>query len=142
MNEDDALARLDSAQRSWTDALDAHWSAPPAPGYDERLLPLANAAEAQSRAFGSADREGLPWRRLPIASSSLQPPPELRPDFNRTGPPGLWAQFDEAVRELGVALEGVSSVRIAQVFDKLSEALRELSYANRPEEALPQRRAG
>ena len=28
MTADDALARLDSAQRSWTVALDAHWSAP------------------------------------------------------------------------------------------------------------------
>ena len=142
MTEDDALARLDSAQRSWTDALDAHWSAPPAPGYDERLLQLANAAEEQASAFRFADREGLAWRPLPNASGSLQPPPELRPDFNRTGPPELWARFDESVRELGLALEGVSSVRIAQVFDKLSESLRELSYANRPEEALRQRRAG
>ena len=69
-------------------------------------------------------------------------PPELRPDFNRTGPPEVWAQFDEAVHELGLALEGVSSVRIAQVFDKLSEFLRELSSANRPEESVRQRRAG
>ena len=142
MTADDALARLDSAQRSWTVALDAHWSAPPAPGYDERLLQLANAAEEQSSAFRFADREGLAWRPLPNASSSLQPPPELRPDFNRTGPPELWSRFDEAVRELGLALEGVSSVRIAQVFDKLSESLRELSSANRPDESLRQRRAG
>ena len=133
---------MDSAQRSWTDALDAHWSAPPAPGYDERLLQLANAAEEQASAFRFADREGLAWRPLPNASDSLQPPPELRPDFNRTGPPELWARFDESVRELGLVLEGVSSVRIAQVFDKLSESLRELSYANRPEESLRQRRAG
>ena len=132
MTADDAIARLDSAQRSWTDALDAHWSAPPAPGYDERLLQLANAAEEQASAFRFADREGLAWRPLPNASTSLQPPPELRPDFNRTGPPELWARFDETVRELGLALEGVSSVRIAQVFDKLSESLRELSSANRP----------
>jgi hypothetical protein len=142
MTEDDALARLDSAQRSWTVALDAHWSALPAPGYEERLLQLANAAEEQASAFRLADREGLAWRPLPNASGSLQPPPELRPDFNRTGPPELWTRFDDAARELGLALEGVSSVRIAQVFDSLSESLRELSYANRPEETVRQRRAG
>ena len=106
---DDAIARLDSAQMSWTAALEAHWSAPPAPGYDERLLQLANAAEEQASAFRFADREGLAWRPLPNAAASLQPPPELRPDFNRTGPPELWGRFDESVRELGLALEGVSS---------------------------------
>ena len=142
MTADDALARLDSAQASWTVALDAHWSASPSPGYDERLIQLSNAAEEQASAFRFADREGLAWRPLPNASSSLQPPPELRPDFNRTGPPELWSQFDQAVSELGTALEGVSSVRIAQAFDKLSESLRELSYANRPDESLRQRRAG
>ena len=142
MTADDAIARLDSAQMSWTVALDAHWSAPPSPGYDERLLQLANAAEEQASAFRFADREGLAWRPLPNASASLQPPPELRPDFNRTGPPELWACLDESVCELGLALEGVSSVRIAQVFDKLSESLHELSSANRPEESLRQRRAG
>jgi hypothetical protein len=141
MNEDDTRARLDSAQRSWTDALDAHWSAP-RPRLRRTSSAARNAAEEQSSAFRFADREGLAWRPLPNASSRLQPPPELRPDFNRTGPPELWAQFDEAVRELGLALEGVSSVRIAQVFDKLSESLRELSSANRPEESLRQRRAG
>jgi hypothetical protein len=142
MTGEDAVARLDSAQSSWTTALEAHWSAPPAPGYDERLLHLANAAEEQASAFRFADREGLAWRPLRNASASLQPPSELRPDFNRTGPVELWARFDEAVHELGLALEGVSSVRIAQVFDRLSESLRELSFANRPEDSLRQRRAG
>jgi hypothetical protein len=105
-------------------------------------MQLANAAEEQSSAFRFADREGLAWRPLPNASTSLQPPPELRPDFNRTGPPDLWSRFDETVRELGLALEGVSSVRIAQVFERLSECLRELSYANRPADSIRQRRAG
>jgi hypothetical protein len=36
----------------------------------------------------------------------------------------------------------VSSVRIAQVFDKLSESLRELSSVNRAEESVRERRAG
>jgi hypothetical protein len=127
----DALARLRSAQTSWDQALTAHLSAPPAPGYAERLLQLAHAAEEQASAFRFADREGLAWRPLPNASASLQPPPELRPDFNRTGPPELWARFDEIVAGLGVALEGVSSVRIAQVFDKLSDCLTELAHVNR-----------
>lgn len=142
MTADDAIARLDSAQMSWTAALDAHWSAPPAPGYDERLFQLANAAEEQASAFRFADREGLAWRPLPNAAASLQPPPELRPDFNRTGPPELWSRFDQTVRELGLALEDVSSVRIAQIFDRLSDCLHELSATNRSEATLRQRRAG
>jgi excisionase family DNA binding protein len=139
---EDAIARLDLAQQRWTTALQAHWSAPPAPGFAERLMQLANAAEQQSSAFRLADREGLTWRRLPGASASLRPPPELGPDFNRPGPAELWDRFDDTVRDLGVALEGISSVRIAQVFERLSESLRELSYANRPQESKRRRRAG
>jgi hypothetical protein len=80
MTADDALARLDSAQKSWTIALESHWSAPPAPGYAERLLQLANAAEEQASAFRFADREGLPGDRCPM------PPPAFnrRPNSVRT----------------------------------------------------------
>ena len=87
MTAEHALAGLDFAQQSWTAALQAHWSAPPAPGFAERLMRLANAAEEQSSAFRFADREGLAWTPLANASNGLQPPPELRPDFNRPGPP-------------------------------------------------------
>jgi hypothetical protein len=143
MSAEDALLRLRSAQTSWDEALDAHLAAPPAPGYSDRLLRLAHAAEEQSSAFRFADREGLTWRPLPNASASLQPPPELRPDFNRTGPRELWGQFDNTVSELGRALEGVSSVRIAQVFDQLSHCLLELSSANRErEDDIRRRQAG
>lgn len=131
MAPEDAQGRLRLAQESWDAALQAHLSAPPAPGYADRLLQLSYAAEEQSSAFRFADREGLAWRPLPNASASLEPPPELRADFNRTGPPQLWARFDETIRELGLALEGDSSVRIAQVFDRLSDCLRDLADANR-----------
>jgi hypothetical protein len=135
MTPKDALRQLSLAQQSWDAALEAHLAAPPAPGYGDRLLALAHAAEEQSSAFRAADREGLAWRPLPGAAASLEPPPELRPDFNRTGPAELWARFDQTVHELGLALEDVSSIRIAQAFERLSECLRDLSYANRELEA-------
>jgi hypothetical protein len=140
LSAQEVRTRLRAAQESWDAALDAHVHAPPAPGYADRLLQLANAAEEQSSAFRFADREGLAWRPLPNASVSIQPPPELRPDFRRTGPPELWVRFDEGVRELGVALEGVSSIRIAQVFEKLSDCLRELAYANREDDTAARQR--
>jgi hypothetical protein len=96
---------LDLAQQRWTTALQGHWSAPPAPGFAERLIQLANAAEQQSSAFRFADREGLTWRPLPRRVGHPAPPPELRPDFNRPGPGELWDRFDGTVRELGLALE-------------------------------------
>jgi hypothetical protein len=136
MTAEDALARLDFAQQSWTAALQAHWSALPTPGFAERLLRLANAAEEQSSAFRFADREGLAWMPLINASTGMQPPPELRPEFNRPGPPELWQRFDQTVHDFGLALESVSSVRVAQALDRLSECLRELSDANRPEDSL------
>jgi hypothetical protein len=134
MTAEDAFARLDFAQQSWTAALEAHWSADPAPGFAERLMRLADAADEQSGAFRFADREGLTWRPVANASAGLQPPPELRPDFNRPGPPELWQRFDQTVHEFGLALESVSCVRVAQTLDRLSECLRELSYANRLQE--------
>lgn len=97
---------------------------------------LANAAEEQSSAFRFADREGLAWTPLANASNALQPPPELRPDFNRPGPPELWQRFDQTVHDFGLALESVSSIRVAQTLDRLSECLRELSNANRPQDSL------
>lgn len=143
MTPDHALKRLSLAQQSWDSALEAHLAVSPAPGYGDRLMALAHAAEEQSSAFRFADRAGLAWRPLPNAAASLEPPPELRPDFNRTGPPELWARFDETLRELGLALEGVSSVRIAQAFEKLSDCLRELAYANHERETgLRRQRAG
>jgi hypothetical protein len=133
---EDALARLDFAQQSWTAALQAHWSASPAPGFAERLMRLPNAAEEQSSAFRFADREGLAWTPLANASTGLQPPPELRPDFNRPGPTELWQRFDQTVHDFGLALESVSSVRVAQALDRLSECLRELSDASPPQDSL------
>ena len=135
MTAEHALAGLDFAQQSWTAALQAHWSAPSAPGFAERLMRLANAAEEQSSAFRFADREGLAWTPLANASNGLQPP-ELRPDFNRPGPAELWQRFDQTVHDFGLALESVSSIRVAQTLDRLSECLRELSNANRPQDSL------
>jgi hypothetical protein len=135
MTRENAFARLDFAQESWTAALEAHWSAPPAPGFAERLMHLANAAEELSDAFRFADREGLRWTPLANASADLHPPLELCPDFNRPGPRELWRRFDQTVDDFGLALESVSSIRVAQALDRMSECLRELSHANRPQDS-------
>lgn len=137
MSTEDAVARLRSASDAWAAALEAHWSAPPAPGFADRLGQLANAAAEQARAFRFAEREGLPWRSLPNASESLEPAPELRPSFNRTGPPGLWDRFDEDLRALGIALEGVSAIQIAHVFEQLGDSLHALADANKAQELPP-----
>jgi hypothetical protein len=94
----------------------------------------------QARSASPIGRVGLATaaQRVHEPAASTRAAPGLQPDRAAE----LWAQFDEEVRDLGAALEGVSSVRIAPVFDTLSESLRELSYANRPEESLRQRRAG
>jgi len=114
------LSQLNAAGRSWKQALDGHWQAPPAPGFERRLRKLAQAAAEQQVACDDAHAAGLGWRPLPGASTA-EPPYELRADANRPGPPELWQRFDASVRSLGVALEGYSLPVIARAFGDLSE---------------------
>jgi hypothetical protein len=115
------LSRLQAAGQSWKAALDGHWQAPPAPGFQRRLQRLADAAAEQQVACNDAHGAGLGWRPLEGASSA-EPPYELRADANRPGPPALWQRFDASVRSLGVALEGYSLPVIALAFGDLGQS--------------------
>lgn len=147
MSAERELSRLQAAGQSWKAALDGHWQAPPAPGFEQRLQRLADAAAEQQVACNDAHGAGLGWRPLEGASSA-EPPYELRADANRPGPQELWQRFDASVRSLGVALEGYSLPVIALAFGDLGQTAQALVDALEQLEQQPaaaaraRRRAG
>jgi hypothetical protein len=97
--------------------------------YSDRLRELAAAAEEESRALMLADLANAPWRPVERASK-LKAPYELTNDHQRPGPLSVWARFDDATAQLGLALEGDSITTVAQAFADLSKVLLELADTN------------
>ena len=54
---------------------------------------------------------------------------EVEDEISRQGPRELWAKFDRAVNQLGVALEGESIRTIADAFSQLSAHTRQIADA-------------
>jgi hypothetical protein len=117
-----AIEQLRKADERWTAAvrgLDA---------YPQRLRTLAQAAEHESRALTLADLANVKWNPRPGARK-LRLAYEVEKESGRPGPPALWARFDRAVKQLGVALEGESIRAIADAFSELSAITGELADA-------------
>jgi hypothetical protein len=108
---------------------DARWQAA-VHGFDpypDRLRRLAEAAEAERKALLFADLCNVKWKPQPGARG-LKLAAELDPG-NRLGPEKLWAKFDQALDELGTALEGDGFAGVAAVFGSLSAAANEIANA-------------
>jgi hypothetical protein len=54
---------------------------------------------------------------------------ELRPGANRPGPPGLWREFDAAVRRLGRAMEGSFMSVVASAYAELAVVMDQITQA-------------
>jgi hypothetical protein len=122
-----ALEQVQVADERWAEALEASVDAPPDDGFARRIRAIANAAEQEAAALRHADLVGLAHRPHPGARN-MQLSHELRPGApSRRGPAELWERFDEAVAELGEALEGVALSAIARSFGELSDVARELA---------------
>jgi len=52
---------------------------------------------------------------------------ELRPGANRPGPAGLWAEFDRAVRRLGIAMEGNLMYAVAFQYRDLAAVMHKIA---------------
>jgi len=110
--------------------------------YPARLRTLAEAAEEQSRALTLAHLANVHWKPRPGASK-LSFPYEVQPGSGRPGAPSTWRQFDDAVKQLGLALEGDSMKQLADAFERLASVASELSDALADEEPPGrQRQAG
>jgi hypothetical protein len=122
-----ALEQVQLADVRWSEALQASIDAPPDLGFAQRIRAIANAAEQEAAAVRYADRIGLGQRPRPGASN-MQLSHELRSGArSRRGPPELWERFDQAVADLGEALEGVALSAVARAFGELSEVARVLA---------------
>lgn len=116
-----AIAMNDAAAVRWAEAMRAHVVAPPDPAFSARLRGLADAARTRARAARVADATGLRWVAQPRALQS-QPPHELRPGTGRTGPPELWARFDQCVTGYNRTIAGTAGAAVADAADELAEA--------------------
>jgi hypothetical protein len=96
--------------------------------YAERLRELADAAEHESRALLLSDLANVKWNPRPGARN-IRLAYEVEEASGRPGPRDLWAKFDRAVKQLGIALEGESIRAIADAFSQLSAITRELADA-------------
>jgi hypothetical protein len=94
--------------------------------YPVRLRALADAASNHSRALTLADLANVRWTPRPGASN-LRLAYELEPASDRPGPKATWRRFDQAVKEIGRALEGDSIIALGAAFAKLGEIATELA---------------
>ena len=122
-----AVDRVREADVSWKAALGGLAS------YPARVRALAEAAEEQSRALMLAHLANVRWKPRPGASK-LSFPYEVRPGSGRPGPAATWRQFDNAVKQLGLALEGDSMKQLAEAFERLASVAGELADAVADEE--------
>ena len=133
MSVERAINNMNAADHTFRAALRQHRVAPPDAGFSRRLKDFADACESEQIACDYAAQEGLGWEPMPAARRL--PPPELRPDSGRRGPPGLWASFDTAWDDLSKALEGISLPAVARAFAELGTLLRQLTDAVADEDA-------
>jgi hypothetical protein len=115
----EAVRHLRVAENSWTEA--ARTFRP----YTERLRRLADAADAQRKAFLYAEVSDFKWKSRENAknltlASDLEAP-------NRIGPPNLWAKFDKAQKRFGDALACDSLIAIAQAFGDIAQAVTDIA---------------
>jgi len=132
-----AINNMNAADHTWRAALRQHRLAPPDVDFAPRLKDFADACESQEISCDYAAQEGLGWEPMPAATRL--PPPELRPDSGRRGPPELWAIFDAAWEALGKSLEGISLPAVARAFAELTTVSRQLATVVAEEDAAGSR---
>ena len=111
--------------RRWRSAVRAFDPTP------DRLRELAGAANGQARVIRLAELGGMNWN--PIAGASeWQLAEGLDDESSREGPPQLWKVYDRRLRELGQAMEGNDSRRVAEGFEALRDSIRAIADALDP----------
>ena len=113
------------------DAFEAAWaasaSAPPSPGYLNRVRRFADSCEHLAATMTNASKlAGVQWLgRSGFHTDSF--PYELRPGGNRPGPDELWRHFDAALERLGIAASGTEVATVAHAFRELGEAMLDVA---------------
>jgi hypothetical protein len=107
--------------------------------YPARLRTLAEAAEEQSRALTLAHLANVESKPRPGASN-LRFPYEVQANSGRPGPTKTWGHFDDAVKQLGLALEGDSMKQLSAAFERLAAVATELAVSLETDELAEGRR--
>jgi excisionase family DNA binding protein len=118
---------LGVAETEWREALRASALAPPDPGFVVRINEIADAAARKAAALDNlGDEAPGPWwqRQSGLPSGVLSY--ELRPGANRPGPAELWARFDRAVEQLGLAMSEHSAPAEQIALEEVSLVLHEI----------------
>jgi hypothetical protein len=134
-SKQDAIEQLRKADERWASALRG------LDAYPVRLRTLAEAANNRSRALMLAELANITWNPRPGASN-LRLAYELEEASGRPRPSAMWARFDRAVKEIGLALEGDSITAVARAFGELSTIASELADACDGEAVQPHRQTG
>ena len=98
--------------------------APPDAWFAARISLIADAAARRAAALEQL-ADDMSWAPIP-AARNMALSHELRPGGNRPGPPELWAEFDEAVSQLGLAMEGTSVAAVQAASEQLALVMHEL----------------
>jgi hypothetical protein len=123
--------------RRWRSAVRAFDPTP------DRLRELAAAANGQARVIRLAELGGMNWNPIPGAGE-WQLAEGLDDKGSREGPPALWKVYDKRRRELGLAMEGSDSRRVAEGFEALRDSIRAIADALDPvaSDDLPEAETG
>lgn len=118
---------LGFAESTWRDALRASAMAPPDREFIVRIRDIAEAAARKAAALQNiGDAEPGAWwqrqSRLPSGFLTY----ELRPGAIRPGPAELWARFDRAVEQLGLAMAEHSVPAEQGALEEVSLVLHEV----------------
>ena len=118
-----AIALYQIAGDSFEAAWAASASAPPSPGYVDRVRRFADACEHLASTMTNASKVAcVHWLgRSGFRADSF--PYELRPGGNRPGSDGLWQDFDAALERLAIAASGTEVAAVAHGFRELGETM-------------------
>ena len=97
----------------------------------DRLRELAAAANGQARVIRLAELADMSWNPLP-GSRDMELAEGLDVSDKREGPPRLWRVYDQRRRELGLAMEGSDSRRVAEAFEALRDSIAAIADAIDP----------
>jgi len=118
-----AIALYQIAGDSFEAAWAASASAPPSPGYLDRVRRFADACEHLASTMTNASKVAGVQRlgRSGFRADSF--PYELRPGGNRPGSDELWQDFDAALQRLAMAASGTEVAAVAHAFHEVGEAM-------------------
>jgi excisionase family DNA binding protein len=122
-----AIALYQIAGDSFEAAWAASASAPPSPGYLDRVRRFADACEHLASTMTNASKvAGVQWLgRSGFRADSF--PYELRPGGNRPGSDELWQDFDAALERLAMAASGTEVAAVAHAFHEVGEAMLDVA---------------